>query len=300
MSFDNNSHISTHATKVEAKVIQTCDSPTSATPHPRTYSATKHRHRIESQRHPNDKHFAMSTKNPRQQPPKTRTEQVRDDIMGYIISHGLTPGDVIPTEAQLVAITGASRSSVREALKVMETMGIVTIRRGHGTFFAETSMDTLTAQLSFGVQRDLPHGSAVLLETVELREILEQGLARQLCVTPHLDLSAATEALELMSEDAETTGDIDAAHDRLFHTSLYQPLGNSLVTPLLGSFFDVYQEVDLGPAGEAPATESVRRHRDILTAVEARDAEAAAFAVTRHFDIIRRRLKLYKTATFNA
>ncbi|PRQ12604.1 FadR family transcriptional regulator [Corynebacterium sp. 13CS0277] len=232
----------------------------------------------------------MTTKHPRHQPPKTRTEQVRDDIMAYIISHGLSAGDAIPTEAQLVTITGASRSSVREALKVMETMGIVSIRRGHGTFVAETSMDALTAQLSFGVKRDLPNGPTVLLETVELREILEQGLARQLCLTPHLDVTAAKEALALMSEDAETTGDIDAAHDRLFHTSLYAPLGNSLVTPLLGSFFDVYQQVELGPAGSAPATESVRRHQDILAAIEARDAEAAAFAVTRHFDIIRRRL----------
>ncbi|APT84971.1 FadR/GntR family transcriptional regulator [Corynebacterium aquilae] len=232
-------------------------------------------------------------------PRKTLAEQIRDEITEYIIQEGLDAGDPIPTEAQLVEITGASRSSVREALKVMETMGIVTIKRGHGTFVADTSLDALTAQLSFGAQRGLQDGCTVLFETVQLREILEQGLARQLCIIPNIDLTPARIALLSMQRDADEHGDISPEHDRSFHTGLYQSLGNSLVTPLLGSFFDVYQTVDLGPAGTAPASESVRRHADIVNAIEARDADAAAFAVTRHFDIIRRRLSEHVSSATN-
>ncbi|WP_433519760.1 FadR/GntR family transcriptional regulator [Nonomuraea sp. CA-143628] len=76
--------------------------------------------------------------------------------------------------------------------------------------------------------------------------------------------------------------------DRLFHDLLYRPLGNPLVSQLLGAFWDVYHQLrdQLGTPDEPPA-DVAKRHRDIYTAVQAGDKTAAVFA---HFDGVRNRL----------
>lgn len=221
--------------------------------------------------------------------PTTRTEAVCEMIKQYIIDNRLESGDFIPTESQLMEITGASRSAVREALKILQTLGIVEIRRGMGTSVAPPTMSSLTSQLLFISQRDFSNGYTSLLETMQLREFLEVGLVRAMCEVTDPDLSSARFAIARMYAEA-ADGDISPDTDRRFHVSLYGSVGNSLVEPLLGSFFDAYQEVKLAPAGSESALDSVRQHEAIVAAIEARDAEAAAHAVRAHFDTIRNRV----------
>ena len=55
----------------------------------------------------------------------SRTQQVRTMITDYILREGIKAGEPIPPESKLIELTGASRSAVREALKVMEALGFV-------------------------------------------------------------------------------------------------------------------------------------------------------------------------------
>ena len=64
---------------------------------------------------------------------------VIDLIIKDIRLHKYKPGDRLPTELELMEQTGLSRSSVREAIKVLSAMGVVRIQRGSGTFISDAS-----------------------------------------------------------------------------------------------------------------------------------------------------------------
>ena len=64
-----------------------------------------------------------------------------DAIKSYILRERLQPGDVLPTETQLCDTIGASRSSVREAVRKLEALNIVKVEHGKGTFVGSLSLD---------------------------------------------------------------------------------------------------------------------------------------------------------------
>lgn len=226
----------------------------------------------------------------RTRPVRTRTQEVQDKIMDFILTQNLQPGDIIPSEGQLIDITGASRSAVREALKIMETLGIVEIKRGNGTYVGKPGMQGLTLQLTFASRQDFNHGAQTLLETIELREIIECGLARQMCLVAEQNLGVVWEVVSQMTAEA-LTGGVQAETDRKFHSQLYKPVANGLVDPLLMSLFEAYHAVKLSNTSVEENLASVGYHMEIVRAIEARDPERSAQAVINHFDQIRLRIQ---------
>ena len=71
------------------------------------------------------------------------SEAIRDYIKDYIIENKLKAGDSLPPETQLVETLGVGRSSVREAVKALQSLGIVEIRRGNGLYVRETNFDAM-------------------------------------------------------------------------------------------------------------------------------------------------------------
>lgn len=70
-------------------------------------------------------------------PPKSKVyEEVLKEVRRYIESQGLSPGDKLPSERELAEQLNAGRSSVREALRAMELLGLIETRRGEGTFLS--------------------------------------------------------------------------------------------------------------------------------------------------------------------
>jgi len=68
-------------------------------------------------------------------------------IKSYILRHGLHPGDRLPTESALCADLGVSRSSVREALRKLQALDIVTVRQGSGSYVGDMSLQPLVETL---------------------------------------------------------------------------------------------------------------------------------------------------------
>ena len=91
---------------------------------------------------------------------------------------GLRPGDPLPTEVDLCEAVGASRSSVREAIRTLCALDLVEVRHGHGTYVGRMSMDPLVQSVSFRGRLDRDEGSGLRREVVEVRERLDQSSAR--------------------------------------------------------------------------------------------------------------------------
>lgn len=217
---------------------------------------------------------------------------LQDRIKQLILSEGLVPGDAMPTEIELVERLDAGRSSVREALKALQAVGIVEIRHGFGMYVGEMSLSGLIDGLAFQSQFALDGGRRDLTHLTDIREVIENGMLAKLLAngTPP-DLTAVESVLATMKEEAKH-GPVLPDTDRMFHEALYQSLGNPLLGPLLGAFWNVSNQAQsvYGTSDERPE-DTVRRHAAIYRAVKSADLPRALKAMSQHFKGVRTRLR---------
>lgn len=218
----------------------------------------------------------------------TRMQALQHDIMELILERGLGPGDPLPTEHELVEELGVGRNTVREALKVLQALGIVDVRHGYGMFVASKKLDALAAALEFHARISLGHSGHEALELVDVRQALESGLiGAAIDAMTTESLAAVREAVEDMERRAEAGQPLTEADER-FHRGLFEPLGNGLLSNLLGVFWSAYSRLheQMDP-GDAVLAETARVHREIYEAVAAGQKERAATLMGGHFDGIR-------------
>ncbi|MHB1598095.1 MAG: FadR/GntR family transcriptional regulator [Acidimicrobiales bacterium] len=227
-------------------------------------------------------------------PPRVRstpTEALQDRIKQLILESKLPAGHPMPTEFELMEQLNVSRNPLREALKALQAVGIVEVKRGFGMYVGHMSLGGLVEELTFHGRLALQTGREDLMHLVEMREILERGLVEYVLerkTASHLsDLEATIEKMEAEA----AAGVVSSETDRNFHELLYARLANPVVSQLLGAFWDAFHELqhDLPPKDAAPSID-VRYHRDIYEAVKAGDRVGAVTAMAAHFEGIRARL----------
>ncbi|MGK5695347.1 FadR/GntR family transcriptional regulator [Streptomyces sp. URMC 128] len=214
-----------------------------------------------------------------------RTSRIQRQVVQLILDRRLTAGAPLPTEAELMAGLGVSRNSVREALKALQALDIVEIRHGYGTYVGQASLTPLVHGLTFRTLARHDDDTGALAEILQVREVLEEGLIRRVAATVTEAELDRLEGVVTRMERAGGTGRSFPELDREFHEMLYASLGNALVPQLLGAFWTVFRRVS-GARGrpDDPSPEiTVGRHRDIVTALRARDAEGAQRAMAVHF-----------------
>jgi DNA-binding FadR family transcriptional regulator len=215
---------------------------------------------------------------------RDRGSTLQDQIVAYIHDQRLGPGAPLPTEPELMDLLGASRNSVREAVRALQALGIVEIRHGYGTFVGNASLSALTPSLAFRIRSRIRGDVGALRDLVEVRELLETGLIGDVAkkISP-----ARLAALDALAD--RMTDDIEA--DKAFHALLYESVGNDLVLQLIGLFWDVYRQVEsaLDPPEER-AEEIGANHRDIVAALRTGDPDAARAAMRRHFTDVKSRV----------
>ncbi|MDU1122776.1 MAG: GntR family transcriptional regulator, partial [Dermabacter sp.] len=116
------------------------------------------------------------------QPSKRRTagNATVDAIKDYILEHHLHPGDPLPTEAVLQEILGVSRSSVREALRTLQSLDIVSIQHGRGMSVGGLSFSPMIEAVLFRARLNAKDDLSTLREVVEVRMALDLSLTDEL------------------------------------------------------------------------------------------------------------------------
>jgi GntR family transcriptional regulator, transcriptional repressor for pyruvate dehydrogenase complex len=191
----------------------------------------------------------------------------------------LRPGDRLPSERMLCERFGAGRSSVREALRVLSSSGLIQARVGLGSFVTDPEKAEGEHPLWNRV------GEVPLDALMEVRLAIEPHLAalaaQRATGEHHAELRESVEKLEAHTRDDSLSGRLFA--DMAFHECLVRAADNPLhrtiyrnIEPML---FEVRRMVLKSPKSSRRVLEL---HREIQAAVERRDSDGAAQAMRRH------------------
>lgn len=222
-----------------------------------------------------------------------RRPTTADQIKDYILANGLQPGDGLPTESELCELLGVSRSNIREAIRTLTTLNIVSVRHGHGTFVGEMSLDALVESLVFRGVLIPGDDLRALRDIVEVRQALDTAMAHKVAAsmrgTHNRDLHDLVDQMVEIASRGETFPE----QDRAFHTSLLARIDNQLVGQLVGAFWDVHTAVmpSLGVSLPADIIQTAEAHGDMLRAAEKGDADALIVSVGRHYEPLVRALE---------
>ncbi|SDW96701.1 transcriptional regulator, GntR family [Marininema mesophilum] len=200
-------------------------------------------------------------------------------IHELIEEDGLSPGEKMPSEREMVSRLNVGRSTVREALRALELLGIITTRRGEGTYLQPYESHRLIDLLAFYILRDEPTKQHLS----EMRTLLEMGAVRQAAIRGKEEDWEALEGFCLDMEKKIVKGEIPIEEDYGFHRRLIKIAQNQLLLRVW------YPVVQFGQAirqssftREGRLHQAVVQHREIVDHLRRRDADAAAVALERH------------------
>lgn len=198
----------------------------------------------------------------------------------------VTLGQRLPGERQLAEQLGVSRPSVREAIRVLEAMGIVRTAAGSGAAAGAVIVADPSTALASAMRLHLATSHLVIDDIVATRLLIESWSVRTAAAKRHGPLADAERLLAAM-DDTELTPESFHQLDAEFHVELARLAGNPLVTAVMTALRDSIQEYVMAavpglPDWSATARKLRREHRGILAAVAAKDGERAAALVSAH------------------
>lgn len=211
------------------------------------------------------------------------SDQATDQIQTLIIEGRLQPGDKLPCESELAESLGMSRSSVREALRALESRGLIQVRSGIGAFVSERpfSFNAVGEAVEWLIWRQTS-----LTQILQVREVLE-GLAASLLasrVTNEI-LEKLHEVVQQQTQLAHPSLDIDAESDLdiRFHQLIAEASGNLMVEHLVRTIvtdFCSSNRAILYVSGKIDVI--LIEHQRIIDALAAKDALGAESAIRAH------------------
>lgn len=212
-------------------------------------------------------------------------------IQQLIREGSLAPGDRLLPERQLAEALNVSRNCVREALSVLEMMGLIEVTPGEGAYIKQASLDSIIEPLATVLWKDL-EGMHYLFE---VRRIIE-GNAVQLAAkrADDADLYRIREDALQVIRDIEAGVPADES-DTNFHLHLVAASKNPLLselaymlTALMKEKYGPYRRAMLASPGLA--SQFTRQHLQIYEALKEKDGEKAKTIILEHLELAEQEL----------
>jgi GntR family transcriptional regulator, transcriptional repressor for pyruvate dehydrogenase complex len=218
----------------------------------------------------------------RSKPPKAAV-LVAQQVVDEIVRNGLEPGDMLEREKEMIAQYDVGRATLREALRLLELEGALSIRPGpHGgpmvarpTARHLASTFALVLQLSGGKFRSIVE-CRILIEPVAAAAAARQATAEEIALM--------RESVARLEGDADSAPRIDGVAETMnFHDLVAWASGNTLLALVLSAVNHLYQRSALLIQSPPVRTKRVAHHHgEIVDAIASRDPEAAAKSMTKH------------------
>lgn len=215
------------------------------------------------------------------------SERVFVQLKEAIAAGRYLPGDKLPSEHELAEAFQVSRTSIREAMKMLSGQGLVTVKRGLGAYVAESKESAYFAELQTVLAREKSN----ILELFQIRKILETeaaGWAAEKAGPDDLDRLDS-----LLAEAEALAGDPQGGRQKLseinseFHDTLIRAAGNHTLEKVMAGLMEMMTEVrDITLQLPGRHAGSVAGHRELLTALRARNSAKARTAMARHLKAV--------------
>ncbi|SDL82318.1 FadR/GntR family transcriptional regulator [Sediminibacillus halophilus] len=222
---------------------------------------------------------------------KRLSEMVADEIKQYIKKENLTSGDRLPAATELMSALGIGRSTLREALQLLESQDILEVLNGKGTFIKDAK--PFYIRTAFDVENE----KNFLLDALDVRIALE-GKAVDLAVHKATEKDIAimqqhlTDYVRYINESKREQAN---RADARFHQALYEAADNQLLTSIIDSVWDTFHQFWNEPFGQDDIfDQSYPFHVSLLEAIQQRDTVAAADSFQKMMESVKSSIEKYQ------
>lgn len=209
-------------------------------------------------------------------------EHIERDLLGG----RLGPGDRLPSERDLAADLGVGRSSVREAFRVLEVMGLIRTATGSGPSSGAIVIATPSGGLSALMRLQVAAQGFALIDVVQTRLVLEDAVAASLASADIRDTASAHRLLDAMDADGLTAAEFLALDGQL-HLALAESSGNAVIAAMMAGLRTAIESYVLTGSEQIDDWEAMTarlraEHRDLVAAIDDGDPERARAIVKDH------------------
>ncbi len=203
---------------------------------------------------------------------------VIDRIKEALINGELNPGDFIPSEAELTRNLGVGKSSVREAIKMLQAMGVLDVRRGQGTrireFPSEDALNPMVFQmiLANGITQDI----------FDLRKMFEPAYTLMAMERASEEDFVCMQKTVEDFEEALRKNVHNARHDLAFHLAVLHATHNPLVIRIGETMMDIF-EASIETSMRTLPDIALKDHKAILKAMREQDRTGVLAAIQTSF-----------------
>jgi DNA-binding FadR family transcriptional regulator len=212
---------------------------------------------------------------------------IQDYIKDYIVKNQLSAGNPLPSEGQIAEELGVSRSPVREAVKSLQSLGIIEARHGEGLFVREWNFDALLKTFNYGMRIH----PKTLADLYQIRVWLEMAIIGDVAKKISNSQIMELDILMLRWKQAVSLNDPYVSYDEAFHRTILSVVQNDALTKLFKVFwvaFENYGEVDLLMAPDP--LQVYQEHYDVLAAIKKRDPDLARKTLIQQFKGFKERI----------
>jgi len=205
-------------------------------------------------------------------------EEVAKQLEQLILSK-LNPGDKLPGERELAEMLSVSRSSIRDAMRRLQLMGLVEPRQGAGTVVREIDHEALVTPLA----NVIAHKRQLVGELLDFRKMLEPPMAARAAKNASAEEVSRMEEILHRQDQKVRNGELAVEEDTEFHYVIAQASGNSVVLKVMDVVMDLLRETrSRSLQSEGRPQKSLAGHKKILSAIKRRDGEGAENAMRQH------------------
>jgi DNA-binding FadR family transcriptional regulator len=204
-------------------------------------------------------------------------------LLELIRDRGFKPGDKLPSERDLAALFGMSRSAVRESLIRLDTLRIVESRPKSGVYLQPYGAERSIEAMVLFAETNTPLTAAEVVQSVELRSVLESEAMRLACLRRTQDDLDLLQKILRDSAAAIARGESLAELDPLFHKAIVAATKNDVLLRFINVFYrmsrkrrEIYFNEPL------QSKRSHAQHVQLYGAIEAQDAELGQQILRRH------------------
>jgi len=198
-----------------------------------------------------------------------------------LIEGELKPGDKVPAEREFVQKFKVSRTSFREAIKMLTALGVVKIKRGDGTYVTKGNSNSIIDPLVFSLilEEKIPQ------HLLQLRKILEVGILMLVIdEVNEEDISKMEKAIESLEENyrKKNSNATELTHcDLSFHLAFAEATHNPLIVRIMGVVLNlVFSSIRRTHLLFKDTKQAIKEHKALLAAITQRDIIKAQEAVS--------------------